>query len=269
MRSKGWSAANRKKIRHAHGARAPTRAQRSTTQHGMSRAVFTLVALLPVVTARWCQLENVKSDPDKDYSFAGPWRLDGCTTLELDHGKCDEDDCPHRVGLVDEELIELADALHGNTAITALSIAANKMTDESAKALAEALRDNEALNELNLSNNQIGDEGAAAIAEVFQSNQVMMLLNLESNLIEEEGGKAILDLLKSNTSALEILYIENNNLPKWIEEEVAEENRLNQEVPPEAMKEVEESRKGIDFGTFDPADFKQPPPKKLPFPDEL
>lgn len=269
MRSKGWSAANRKKIRHAHGARAPTRAQRSTTQHGMSRAVFTLVALLPVVTARWCQLENVKSDPDKDYSFAGPWRLDGCTTLELDHGKCDEDDCPHRVGLVDEELIELADALHGNTAITAISIAANKMTDESAKALAEALRDNEALNELNLSNNQIGDEGAAAIAEVFQSNQVMMLLNLESNLIEEEGGKAILDLLKSNTSALEILYIENNNLPKWIEEEVAEENRLNQEVPPEAMKEVEESRKGIDFGTFDPADFKQPPPKKLPFPDEL
>ena len=240
-----------------------------TTQHGMSRALFTLVALLPVVTARWCQLENVKSDPDKDYSFAGPWRLDGCTTLELDHGKCDEDDCPHRVGLVDEELIELADALHGNTAITAISIAANKMTDESAKALAEALRDNEALNELNLSNNQIGDEGAAAIAEVFQSNQVMTLLNLESNLIEEEGGKAILDLLKSNTSALEILYIENNNLPKWIEEEVAEENRLNQEVPPEAMKEVEESRKGIDFGTFDPADFKQPPPKKLPFPDEL
>ena len=268
----------------------------------MPRAVFTLVALLPVVTARWCQLENVKSDPDKDYSFAGPWRLDGCTTLELDHGKCDEDDCPHRVGLVDEELIELADALHGNTAITAISIAANKMTDESAKALAEALRDNEALNELNLSNNQIGDEGAAAIAEVFQSNQVMTLLNLESNLIEEEGGKAILDLLKSNTSALEILYIENNNLPKWIEEEggkaildllksntsaleilyvennnlpkwieeeVAEENRLNQEVPPEAMKEVEESRKGIDFGTFDPADFKQPPPKKLPFPDEL
>ena len=66
---------------------------------------------------------------------------------------------------------------------------------------------------------------SAALAEVFQSNQVMMLLNLESNLIEEEGGKAILALLKSNTSALEILYIENNNLPKWIEEEVAEENR--------------------------------------------
>ena len=153
-------------------------------------AVLTLVALLPVVTARWCQLENVKSDPDKDYSFAGPWRLDGCTTLELDHGKCDEDDCPHRVALVDEELIELADALHGNTALTAISIAANKMTDESAKALAEALRDNEALNELNLSNNQIGDEGAAALAEVFQSNQVMMLLNLETNLIAHSRAAA-------------------------------------------------------------------------------
>ena len=36
-------------------------------------------------------------------------------------GSSDEDDCPHRIGLVDEEIIELADALHGNTILTALS----------------------------------------------------------------------------------------------------------------------------------------------------
>ena len=75
------------------------------------RATLALAALLPMVAARWCQLEGVKTDPDRDFSFSGPWRLDGCTTLELDHGKCDEEDCPHRVGLVDEEIIELADAL--------------------------------------------------------------------------------------------------------------------------------------------------------------
>ena len=103
-----------------------------------SATLLALAALLPCVVTRWCQLETVKTDPDRDFTFAGPWRLDGCTTLELDHGKCDEDDCPHRIGLVDEEIIELADALHGNTILTALSLAANKITDESAKALAEA-----------------------------------------------------------------------------------------------------------------------------------
>jgi len=212
----------------------------------------------------------VKTDPDKDFTFAGPWRLDGCTTLELDHGKCDEEDCPHRVALVDEEFIEFADALHGNTVLSAISLAANKMTDESAKALAEALRDNEVLNELNLMGNEIGDEGAVALAEVFQTNQVFTVLNIEANQIGDEGGKAILDLLKSNMSALEVVYIENNKMAKWIEEEVAEENRLNQEIPEEAMKVVEESRKGIDFGSFKPSDLiPPPPPTKLPFPEEL
>ena len=73
--------------------------------------LLSLAALLPFAATRWCQLESVKTDPDRDYTYAGPWRIDGCTTLELDHGKCDEDDCPHRTGLVDEELIELADAM--------------------------------------------------------------------------------------------------------------------------------------------------------------
>ena len=253
------------------GVLALARAPRAhSVSPAMSRALFALVAILPSVTTRWCQLENVKTDPDKDFTFSGPWRLDGCTTLELDHGKCDEEDCPHRVALVDEEGIELADALHGNTVLTAISLAANKITDESAKALAESLRDNEVLNELNLMGNEIGDEGAAAIAEVFQTNPVFTLLNLEANQIGDEGGKAILDLLKSNTSALEIVYIENNKMAKWIEEEVAEEVRLNQEIPEEAMKMVEESRKGLTFDTFDPSDFKPPPPPpKLPWPDEL
>ena len=190
--------------------------------------------------------------------------------LELDHGKCDEEDCPHRIGLVDEEIIELADALHGNTVLTAMSLAANKITDESTKALAEALRDNEALNELNLMGNQIGDEGAIALAEVFQTNLHFTTLNIESNQIGDEGGKAILDLLKSNMSALEVVYIDNNDMARWIVEEVAEEVRLNQEIPPEAMKIVEESRKGIEFPEDDPAFHPVIKPlPRVPFPDEL
>ena len=76
--------------------------------------------------------------------------------LLLDHGKCDEDECPHRKQFEDEEIIELADALHGNTVLTALDLGSNKLTDESVKALAEALRDNEALIDLSLRDNQIG-----------------------------------------------------------------------------------------------------------------
>lgn len=239
-----------------------------------SATLLALAALLPCVVTRWCQLETVKTDPDRDFTFAGPWRLEGCTTLELDHGKCDEDDCPHRIGLVDEEIIELADALHGNTILTALSLAANKITDDSAKALAEALRDNEALNELNLANNQIGDDGAVALAEVFATNQVLTQLNIEYNQLGDEGGRAILDLHRSNMSAMEIVYIEGNDMAPWIVEEVKKENRLNTEIPPEAMKMVEESRQGIDFTSFEKAaemerNVKAPKPLDLPFPEEL
>lgn len=115
-----------------------------------------LLALPSLLSARWCQVENVKADVEGDYTFAGPWRVDTCTTLLLDHGKCDEDECPHRKQFEDEEIIELADALHGNTVLTALDLGSNKLTDESVKALAEALRDNEALIDLSLRDNQIG-----------------------------------------------------------------------------------------------------------------
>ena len=168
------------------------------------------MALLPLAASRWCQLESVKADTAGDFSFSGEWRLDGCTTLQLDHGKCAEADCPYRLKLGDEEVIELADALHGNTVLTALSISSNKVSDEGAKALAEALRDNEALVELNLQANQIEDGGAIALAEAFQHNPTLSLLNLEHNLLHDAGGRALLGTLQANTSALETLHLSRN-----------------------------------------------------------
>ena len=178
-----------------------------------------LLALPSLLSARWCQVENVKADVEGDYTFAGPWRVDTCTTLLLDHGKCDEDECPHRKQFEDEEIIELADKLHGNTALTALSIGSNEMTDESTIALAEALRDNEVLNDLNLGGNKIGDQGAFLQAEVLSKNPVLTTLNLEHNLISDDGGRALVRVLKSNESALEVLHIGNN---KCSDELVAE-----------------------------------------------
>lgn len=98
---------------------------RRAGEHGTCR-LLSLLLLLCGAAARWCQIETVKEDVNRDYTFSGPWRIETCTTLELDHGKCDEEDCPYRTKLVDEEIIELADALHGNKALTALSINSNQ-----------------------------------------------------------------------------------------------------------------------------------------------
>jgi len=185
-----------------------------TTQH-----LVAALLLLSPAAARWCQVENVKADVHGNYSFAGTWRIDGCTTLSLDHGYCGDTDCPWRVKFGDEEIIELADKLHGNTALTALSIGSNEMTDESTIALAEALRDNEVLNDLNLGGNKIGDQGAFLLAEVLSKNPVLTTLNLEHNLISDDGGRALVRVLKSNESALEVLHIGNN---KCSDELVAE-----------------------------------------------
>lgn len=188
-----------------------------------------VLAVLPLTASRWCQLENVKADIRGDYTFSGEWRLDSCTTLQLDHGKCAENDCPHRVKFGDEEIIELADALHGNSVLTALSLSANKLTDESVKALAEAMRDNEALTELNLQANSIGDGGALALAEVLETNPTFTVLNLQQNLISDVGGRALVDVLKSNTSALETLHLGGNKMTgdiMGLAQELTERNML-------------------------------------------
>lgn len=191
-----------------------------------------VLLLVAPAAARWCQVENVKSDVHGNYSFAGEWRLDGCTTLSLDHGYCAEADCPWRVKFSDEAIIELADRLHGNSALTALSISSNQLTDESAVALAEALRNNQVLSDLNLQGNQISDQGALALAEVLETNAYVTLLNLEHNLLTDEGGQSLLSVLKSNASALEMLYIANNKISEDIVDEATEESKTAFRPPP-------------------------------------
>ena len=105
----------------------------------------TLATLNASVLSRWCQVENVKADVHGNYTFAGPWRIDGCTTLSLDHGMCADSDCPWRIKFTDEEIVNLADELHGNTLLTALSLSSNAIMDQGAIALSEAFHDNQVL----------------------------------------------------------------------------------------------------------------------------
>ena len=187
--------------------------------------LFQLLLLVASASARWCQVENVKSDVHGNYSYAGAWRIDGCTTLSLDHGYCAEADCPWRVKFGDEEIIELADKLHGNTALTALSLGSNKISDEGTTAIAEALRENDVLTDLNMAGNLISDQGAHALAEVLAANAVLTNLNLEHNRITDKGGRVLLELLKGNESALDTLHIGNNKISADV---VAEAEDANQ-----------------------------------------
>lgn len=196
--------------------------------------LFAWLLLAALADSRWCQVENVKPDVHGNYSFSGPWRIDGCTTLSLDHGYCAEMDCPWRVKFDDEAIVELADHLHGNTALTALSLASNMMTNEGALAIAEALRENEVLHDLNMAANKIGDKAAFALAEVLASNTVFTTLNLEYNVITDEGGRALLELLKSNESALETLHMGNNDISDDILAAAEDQNRAAFQPPAQA-----------------------------------
>ena len=196
----------------------------------MARMLAALLMIVPAA-ARWCQIENVKADIHGNYSYAGPWRVDGCTTLSLDHGYCAESDCPWRVKLTDEAIIELADKLHGNSALTALSIAANKISDEGCMAIAEALRDNEVLTDLNLSGNQIGDQGGLALADVLKTNSVLTNVNLEYNRISDESARVLVDQLKSAESALDALNLGNNKVSPDILAECEDANQLAYKPP--------------------------------------
>ena len=217
-----------------------TRSQQKTPQ-GLAYLTITfatmarvcLLLLVAPMEARWCQVENVKADIHGNYSYMGPWRIDGCTTLSLDHGYCAEMDCPWRVKFGDEEIIELADKLHGNTALTALSLNSNTITNEGAMAIAEALRDNEVLCDLNLGGNNISDAGASALADILATNGVFTNLNLEHNQISEAGGRVLVNLLKSTESALDTLHIGNNEVSPELVAEAEEANKAAF-IPPDS-----------------------------------
>lgn len=146
-----------------------------------------------------------------NYSYAGEWRIDGCTTLTIDNGYCSDQDCPWRVEFEDEDVIELADKIHGNTQLTMLSAAANKITDEGVMAIAEALRDNEGMTDLNLSGNQITDNGGAALAEALAKNSYLTTLDLGFNNLTDVSARLLIALVKSDVSSLDRLGINNND----------------------------------------------------------
>lgn len=209
----------------------------------MATRVFGALLLVLPVAARWCQVETVKADIYGNFSFMGEWRVDGCTTLQLDHGYCSEQDCPSRIMFTDEQIIELADKLHGNSQLTAISLGSNLVADEGCTAIAEALRDNENLADLNLQGNQIGDQGAMALVQAMTNNVALNSINLAFNNLTDTGARALIDLLKNPESALDTLHIFNNtDVSPALMAECLDANQLAFQMPPSGMPALGEGK---------------------------
>ena len=78
-----------------------------------------------------------------------------------------------------------------SSALTALSLDQNQISDGGAAALAAALAANTALATLDLDDNLIGDAGAAALAEALASNRGLAALHLARNSIGDVGAAAL------------------------------------------------------------------------------
>ncbi|DBA01310.1 TPA: hypothetical protein N0F65_001815, partial [Lagenidium giganteum] len=85
------------------------------------------------------------------------------------------------VGLLDQGVIALADALQHDQRLLHLDLRNNKVSQEGARALADALQRNQTLRHLDLRWNDIGNAGVLALLEALQSNSTLVALDLVGN----------------------------------------------------------------------------------------
>jgi Leucine-rich repeat (LRR) protein len=125
--------------------------------------------------------------------------------------------------LSDNDAVDIARALAGNTTLQTIDLTNNRIGDEGAIALAgnttlqtldltnnrigyegaRALADNKTLQTLNLDSNEIGDEGAIALA----GNTTLQTLNLSDNKIGDEGARVL-----ANNTTLQTLNLAYNKI---------------------------------------------------------
>lgn len=116
------------------------------------------------------------------------------TSLNLSHNK-----------IMDEELLELVQALRHGSRLQVLNLYYNALHSSSAEALAKWLQTGSPLKDLNLCNNNIQAAGAKALGQALGRNSSLTILGLEKNPL---NGESILELLKGarqNTHLQELM----------------------------------------------------------------
>jgi Ran GTPase-activating protein (RanGAP) involved in mRNA processing and transport len=129
-------------------------------------------------------------------------------------------------GTTDERSVRMAQALQGNTKLTRLSLAGNKIGQVGMTALAQSLIHNSSLRSLCLSDNELGDDEAVAMSYALNQNMGLVKLDLSRNNIGIVGASALSKSLVLNPT-LTILELGRNKIGPTGACDIAESLKLN------------------------------------------
>lgn len=148
-----------------------------------------------------------------------------------------------KVTLTDDDMVELADALRGNTRLKGITLRRmEQVTDKGSIALAEALEGNPRVEIIGLSNNAMTDASAAAWAKTLSNSRTLHDVNFAKNDMTAEGQEQLFTaVIKSENPNLLSLWtfltnppevkrmIDGNRREAWnlAEEIIAHPNRLS------------------------------------------
>lgn len=116
-----------------------------------------------------------------------------------------------REKLTDADMLELADALKGNSSVTHIDVSQNSFSDEGVIALAEALEGNTSVTSLKVTITTFGDDGMEAVAAMLKNNSTIREVFVTGNQFGNKGAIALAGALESNDT-INILGIANNNI---------------------------------------------------------
>jgi hypothetical protein len=151
-----------------------------------------------------------------------------------------------RIGLSDEDLMIVTQALRVSHTIESLQLGDNEIGVEGARAMADVLKENTSLQMLDLHGNNIGVEGARAMADALKENTSLHTLNLYSNNIGVEGARAMADALKENTS-LRTMNLYGNNVGSSLLSEIQSALSIDPAVRRQRKEEQEKRNGAVEF----------------------
>lgn len=114
--------------------------------------------------------------------------------------------------ITNKQVLQIADALGGNTHVTEIWLTNNEISDESSDGIAKttsagavgylmsALEGNRTVLEVYLGGNKIGTKGVASVCNMLRVNSVITDLGLEDNEICDDGARMLLDAVGQNTT---------------------------------------------------------------------
>uniref|UniRef100_A0A383V522 Uncharacterized protein n=1 Tax=Tetradesmus obliquus TaxID=3088 RepID=A0A383V522_TETOB len=118
------------------------------------------------------------------------------------------------VGLYDQAVVDLVDALIVNSSVVLLDLSHNAVEDIGARALARLLRERSCgsskMRVMCLQHNQIGDDGAIALASSLSGNAQLRRLWLQHNTIGPPGALALATAMQHNTSCTSLKLLQGN-----------------------------------------------------------